>query len=115
LLGYAEGLKHFGEVRIDKNAIYFSDTLSALDLYPKYNIDVNSNDLFKIDTIIEKWEVPQNYWVYFPTGMLVTKSNFLIKIIQIFRFFLKNNNLKNSIKLIFIFFSKSIIYRLQKI
>jgi hypothetical protein len=112
LLGFTEGIKHFGEVRIDKNAKYFADKFSMFHLAPKN--EIYSYDLYQIESIIEEWKEPEKYWIYFPTWILVTSTNPFIKIIKIYNFFISRNTQYKSIKLFLIYILKSVIYRLQK-
>jgi hypothetical protein len=41
LAGFGEGIKHFGDVRIDKRAEYFLSAMQNLDLRPKQNLQIH--------------------------------------------------------------------------
>lgn len=67
--GFAEGIKHSGEVRVDKKAAYFSDSMKNSNFEPKREIDVKVWDLQEVESIINNWVEPVEYWRKYPGGM----------------------------------------------
>jgi hypothetical protein len=114
LVGFSEGIKHFGNVRIDKKAAYFLDSMRNLDLILKDDIELNDWDLDRVENIISNWEEPYEYWKYFPTGMLVTKGNGLSKVFQRYKWFRKSRSATMASKLIMASAFKSMSNRLGR-
>jgi len=75
LTGFAEGVKHFGEVRIDKREKYFQDAMQGLDAGPKNEIDLSEWNLNRIECLIENWIEPAEYWEKYPGGMLASSGS----------------------------------------
>jgi hypothetical protein len=112
LAGYGEGIRHFGDVRIDNRAKYFLDAMLSLELNPKNDIAIDDWNLSRVESIITNWEEPSEYWEYFPTGMLIAKGNGISNAYQNYKWFRKNNSAKKSIKFIIKSLLNSIVIRL---
>ena len=78
LAGFAEGIKHFGEVRIDKRAEYFQESMKDLETSPKNAIDISEWDLDRIESMIQNWVEPPEYWEKYPGGMLAGSGTGII-------------------------------------
>ena len=78
LAGFAEGIKHFGEVRIDKRAEYFQESMKDLENSPKNAIDLSEWDLDRIESMIQNWVEPPEYWEKYPGGMLASTGSGII-------------------------------------
>ena len=78
LAGFAEGIKHFGEVRIDKRAEYFQEIMGGLEASSKKDIDLSEWNLNCIETLIKTWVEPPEYWDQFPSAMLATGGSSII-------------------------------------
>lgn len=100
LSGYGEGIKHFGDVRIDKRANYFLDAMQNLELSPKNDVEIDAWDLSRIESIITNWEEPSEYEKYFPTGMLVAQGKGLSKAVQKYKWFRKSKSATIASKLV---------------
>ena len=70
LAGFGEGIKHFGEVRIDKRAEYFRDAMINLEMSYKNEIDLSKWSRNLIESKIQEWVEPPEYWESFPGGMV---------------------------------------------
>lgn len=74
LAGFAEGIRHFGEVRIDKRAEYFQEAMQGLEVNSKNAIDLTEWDLDRIESMIQNWVEPPDYWDKYPGGMLASSG-----------------------------------------
>lgn len=70
LIGFAEGIKHFGEVRIDKKAQYFQGATQYLGASPQRDVDLSKWNLDRIESMIKTWVEPPEYWENYPGGIL---------------------------------------------
>ena len=75
LAGFAEGIKHFGEVRIDKRAEYFQEAMRGLEASSKNAIDLSEWNLDRIESMIQNWIEPPEYWEKYPGGMLASSGS----------------------------------------
>lgn len=75
LAGFAAGLTHQGEVRIDKTAAYYRQGLNYLELEEKKDLPASKWDLDRVENTIANWQEPEIYWQFFPTGMLSPKPS----------------------------------------
>jgi len=78
LAGFAEGIKHFGEVRIDKRAEYFQEGMKIIEASPKNPIDLSEWNIDRIEAIIKNWVEPQEYCEMYPRGMFVSSGSEII-------------------------------------
>lgn len=74
LAGFGEGIKHFGEVRIDKREKYFQETMHDLKATPKTEINLSDWNLERVECMINTWVEPPEYWKKFPDGKLVSSG-----------------------------------------
>ena len=114
LAGFGEGIKHFGDVRIDKKAKYFLDSMHNLELSPKNDLEIDDWTLSRVESIISNWKEPSEYLKYFPTGMLITKGNGLSKIFQKYKWFRKSRSVTIASKLLIASVFKSMGNRLLR-
>jgi hypothetical protein len=112
LIGFAEGIKYFGDVRIDKSAKYFLDSMQDLRLNQKSDLNISDWDVNLVESIIINWKEPLKYFDYFPTGMLITKGNGFSKIYGKYRWFRKSRSVSIASKLLIGSLLKSIGNRL---
>jgi hypothetical protein len=85
LAGFAEGIKHFGEVRIDKRAQYLLDAMRYLNLESKNDLNLDQWSLARIDSIIRSWEEPEGYWQKYPFGMDANSGSILSRAVEMYR------------------------------
>lgn len=74
LAGFSEGIKHFGEVRIDKRAEYFQGAMKDLETSPKNDINLSEWSLDGIESLIQNWVEPPEYQDKYPGGMLANSG-----------------------------------------
>lgn len=78
LAGFSEGIKHFGEVRIDKRAEYFKKSMRGLEARSKDEIDLSEWDLERVESMILNWVEPEEYWEKYPGGMLASRGTSIL-------------------------------------
>lgn len=100
LAGYGEGIKYSGDVRIDKRAKYYYDSMANFSLTPKTSIDIDNWKASKIDLIIVNWKEPYDFLKFFPTGMLVPRGNLVRSIYEKYKWLRNQNNPTRAIKLL---------------
>lgn len=67
LAGFADGIRHAGDVRIDTRQSYYSVALDQLGLKEKDPIDLTGWSGAKIGKIIDEWQVTELFLRYFPS------------------------------------------------
>lgn len=60
LVGFAEGVKHFGEVHIDTRREYFQMAMQLFDADEKKALSLDSWDLPYVESIYREWVFPTN-------------------------------------------------------
>lgn len=101
LAGFAEGIKHFGEVRIDKRAKYFQYVMQDLEARPKNEIDLSEWGFDRIESIIKEWVEPPEYWRKFPGGTLTnTGSGIFSRVIKKYKWHRNRSSVGDSGKLV---------------
>lgn len=99
LVGFAEGIRHFGEVRIDKRAEYFQKAMKDLEISPKHAMDLSEWNLDRIEFIIQNWVEPIEYWEKYPIGMLVNSgSGILSRVIGEYKWHRSRSSFRDSAK-----------------
>lgn len=78
LAGFGEGVKHFGEVRIDKREKYFQEAMRDLEVSSKMEIDLSEWSLERVESIINTWVEPPEYWKKFPGGILASSGTSIL-------------------------------------
>jgi len=68
LAGFANGLKHLGEARIDTRQSCYSVDLDRLELKEKDSIELSEWNGERISKIIDNWQVSDNFRRYFPSS-----------------------------------------------
>jgi hypothetical protein len=78
LAGFAEGIKHYGEVFIDKRVDYLQKSMWGIEASPKNEIDLSKWDLDRIESMIHNWVEPEEYWEKYPGGILASSGSDVI-------------------------------------
>jgi hypothetical protein len=99
LEGFAEGIKHFNEVRIDKRAVYFKKSMWDIESGPKIEIELSEWDADRIETMIDKWVEPPEYSAKFPGGMLASSgSSIFSRALALYRWHKASGSMSASVK-----------------
>jgi hypothetical protein len=77
LSGFAAGVEHTGEVRIDDRAEYFKSNMESIGVISKDELKLSDWSLQYIEKVITEWNEPVFYWYEFPTGMQGSSNNLL--------------------------------------
>ena len=68
LAGFADGIKHADEVRIDTRQTYYAVALDQLGLKEKDPIELSAWNSERIEKIIDEWQVSELFLRYFPSS-----------------------------------------------
>jgi hypothetical protein len=68
LAGFADGIKHADEVRIDTRQTYYAVALDQLGLKEKDPIELSAWTSERIEKIIDEWQVSELFLRYFPSS-----------------------------------------------
>ena len=88
--------------------------MQNLELSLKNDIVLDDWNLNRVESIISNWEEPSEYWRFFPTGMLVTNKNRLLKIIQKYNWYRKDKSAIEATKQVFSLILRSMSFRLSR-
>lgn len=99
LTGFAEGIKHVGEVRINRYAQCFANGLQNFDLAPKHEILLKDWDLGDIEACIKTWVEPPEYWLEYPGGMYASGGGIISRGLAQYESHRASRSIRDSISL----------------
>jgi hypothetical protein len=92
LAGFAAGIEHSADVRIDARAEYFQAGMRRLGIEAKEDMNPGEWNLDRVDMVIENWVEPAEYWEAFPAGMAGFEKGVTGRALALFKWNLRETN-----------------------